>query len=95
MYLHTCALCTAAQGAELRATLSCDNGLAVTCLAVHGKGFLAGQDGGVVTVFERDDKEGYRRVRAFAIQGQSGKIRWGAGAGTMHCRCVLMLARAG
>ncbi len=51
----------------------------MTCLAVHGKGFLAGQDGGVVTVFERDDKEGYRRVRAFAIQGQSGKIRWGAG----------------
>jgi hypothetical protein len=32
------------------------------------------QDGGVVTIFERDDKEFYRRARAFTIEGNPCRV---------------------
>ncbi|MEW5319195.1 MAG: hypothetical protein WDW38_010360 [Sanguina aurantia] len=58
------------ESTELRAAFSCENGLGVESLACYSKGFVAGQGGGVVTIFERDDKEAYRRARAFTIEEQ-------------------------
>jgi hypothetical protein len=39
------------------------------------QGFVVGQDGGVVTIFEKDDKEMYRRARAFTIENNPVKIK--------------------
>lgn len=39
------------------------------------QGFVVGQDGGVVTIFEKDDKEMFRRARAFTIETDPVKIK--------------------
>lgn len=38
------------------------------------QGFVVGQDNGVVTIFERDDKEFYRRARAFTVEGNPARV---------------------
>ncbi|KAL6752180.1 WD repeat domain 65-like protein [Haematococcus lacustris] len=63
-------------GTDARAVFNCDNGLAVHSLAAYSKGFVAGQEGGVVTIFEKDDKELYRRARAFSIESNPVKVRY-------------------
>ncbi|GLC59167.1 hypothetical protein PLESTB_001455600 [Pleodorina starrii] len=62
------------EGTDLKAAFSCDNGLPACSIATYSKGFVVGQDGGVVTIFERDDKEFYRRARAFTIEGNPCKV---------------------
>ncbi|GFH16945.1 uncharacterized protein HaLaN_13468, partial [Haematococcus lacustris] len=63
-------------GTDARAVFNCDNGLAVHSLAAYSKGFVAGQEGGVVTIFEKDDKELYRRARAFSIESNPVKVKY-------------------
>ena len=63
-----------AQGTDMKAAFSCDNGLPAVSIAAYSKGFVVGQDGGVVTIFERDEKEFYRRARAFTIEGNACKV---------------------
>lgn len=66
-------------GTEFKNVFSCENagaGLVVQCIACYSKGFVAGQDGGVVTIFEKDDKEMYRGARAFTIENNPVKIKW-------------------
>lgn len=58
----------------MKAAFSCDNGLPAVSIAAYSKGFVVGQDGGVVTIFERDEKEFYRRARAFTIEGNACKV---------------------
>lgn len=68
-------------GTDVKAALSCENGLSVVSLCCYSKGFVAGQDGGVVTIFEKDEKEFYRRARAFTIENNNVKVKC---AGTAH-----------
>lgn len=63
------------QGPDLRSSFSCDNGLSVESITTYSKGFVAGQDNGVVSIFEKDDKELYRKARAFTIESNICKIR--------------------
>eukprot|EP00983_Pelagomonas_calceolata_P113432 1159984-Pelagomonas_calceolata.AAC.4 len=65
-------------GTEFKNVFSCENtggGLVVQCIVCYSKGFVVGQDGGVVTIFEKDDKEMYRRARAFTIENNPVKIK--------------------
>eukprot|EP00198_Chlamydomonas_reinhardtii_P011942 XP_001701279.1 flagellar associated protein [Chlamydomonas reinhardtii] len=62
------------EGTDMKAAFSCDNGLPAVSIAAYSKGFVVGQDGGVVTIFERDEKEFYRRARAFTIEGNACKV---------------------
>lgn len=63
------------EGLEVRATFSCENGISVESIASSVKGFVVGQDNGVVTIFERDEKELYRKARSFTIENQPSKVR--------------------
>lgn len=63
------------EGTEARHSFACDNGKSVESIVTYSKGFIVGQDGGLVTVFERDDKEVYRRARTFTIHEQPFKVR--------------------
>ncbi|KIZ00159.1 WD repeat-containing protein 65 [Monoraphidium neglectum] len=66
------------EGTELRATLSCDTGgKSVESLVAYGKGFAAGQEAGLVTLFEKDEreKEGFRRARTFAVHDHPLRVR--------------------
>lgn len=68
-------MCAASyQGTDMRAAFSCDNGQPAVSLAAYSKGFVVGQDGGLVTIFERDEKEYYRRARTFTIEGNNCKV---------------------
>jgi hypothetical protein len=55
------------QGTEPRATFSVDEGHSVESLAAYSKGFVAGLDGGLVALFDRDEREYYRRTRTFTV----------------------------
>jgi Asp/Glu/hydantoin racemase len=52
-----------------------DNGLAAASIVCYSKGFVVGQDNGVVTIFERDEKEFYRKARSFAIENNPSRVR--------------------
>lgn len=56
------------EGTELRYSFSSDASQPITALVATAKGFLAGTGSGAVLVFEKDDKEGYRRVKAVAVE---------------------------
>lgn len=64
------------EGTDARAVFSTENGLPVASIACYSKGFVAGQDNGVVTIFERDDKEVYRRARAFTIENNACRVKY-------------------
>jgi hypothetical protein len=55
------------QGTEPRATFSVDEGHSVESLAAYSKGFVAGLDGGLVALFDKDEREYYRRTRTFTV----------------------------
>lgn len=63
------------QGTEPRATLTVDEGHSVEALAGYGKGFVAGLDGGLVALFDRDEKEYFRRTRTFTIHDHALPVR--------------------
>jgi hypothetical protein len=44
-----------------------DEGHSVESLAAYSKGFVAGLDGGLVALFDRDEREYYRRTRTFTV----------------------------
>ena len=52
-----------------------------TTPAAQPQGFAAGQEGGLVTLFERDDreKEGFRRARAFTVHDHPLRVRCDTG----------------
>jgi hypothetical protein len=51
-----------------------DPGLSIESLAVHSKGFVVGHSNGSVTLFERDDREYYRRARTFGVHDHHDRI---------------------
>lgn len=55
------------QGTEPKAILSVDEGHSVEALVAYSKGFVAGLDGGLVALFDRDDRDYYRRTRTFTV----------------------------
>eukprot|EP00878_Enallax_costatus_P025349 GHUV01027119.1.p1 GENE.GHUV01027119.1~~GHUV01027119.1.p1 ORF type:complete len:499 (+),score=150.84 GHUV01027119.1:978-2474(+) len=63
------------EGTEPRATLTVDEGHSVEALAGYSKGFVAGLDGGLVALFDRDEKEYFRRTRTFAIHDHALPVR--------------------
>ena len=63
------------QGTDARAAFSCDNGLAVESLICYSKGFVVGQEQGVVTIFEKDEKDYYRRARSFTIENNAVRVK--------------------
>ncbi len=66
---------TCVQGGDHRATFSCDGG-AVESILPSSKGFITGHANGTINVFEKDDREGYRRVRSLSVQGEeTGTVR--------------------
>jgi len=84
------------QGTELKGTLSCDAAGAqgVESLVAYSRGFAAGQVGGVVTLFERAEREreGFRRARSFSVHEFPLRVRCGGGVWVLCVRaCVLWL----
>lgn len=65
------------QGTEPRATFSVDEGHSVESLAAYSKGFVAGLDGGLVALFDRDEREYYRRTRTFTVMEHLLPVRCG------------------
>mmetsp|Transcript_36831 Transcript_36831/g.108610 ORF Transcript_36831/g.108610 Transcript_36831/m.108610 type:complete len:1386 (-) Transcript_36831:299-4456(-) len=64
------------EGTDARSVFSAENGLAVVSLVCYSKGFVVGQEDGVVTIFEKDEKEVYRRTRAFTIENNPCKVKY-------------------
>lgn len=63
------------QGTDARSVFSTDNGLAVASIVCYSKGFVVGQDNGVITIFEKDEKEMYRKGRSFTIQNNQCRVK--------------------
>jgi hypothetical protein len=63
------------QGTEPRAFFSVDEGHSVEALAAYSKGFVAGLDGGLVALFDRDEREYYRRTRTFTVMEHPLPVR--------------------
>ena len=63
------------EGTDARSVFSTENGLPISSIVCYSKGFVAGQDNGVVTIFERDDKEVYRRARSFVIENNQCRVK--------------------
>ncbi|GMH45741.1 hypothetical protein BSKO_13704 [Bryopsis sp. KO-2023] len=62
------------EGGEIKTTLSIDNSLSIESIVTHSKGFVVGHEGGVVNLFEKDEKDMFRRGKSFAIENQPYKI---------------------
>lgn len=52
-----------------------DEGHSVESLAAYSKGFVAGLNGGLVALFDRDDREYYRHTRTFAVVDHPQPVR--------------------
>ena len=63
------------EGTDARSAFNADNGLAVTSIVCYSKGFVVGQDNGVVTLFEKDEKELFRKGRSFTIENNPCRVR--------------------
>jgi hypothetical protein len=63
-------------GGELRGVLPCDNGQGVESIATTSKGFVAGHEGGLLSIWEKIDGEErpYRRTKVFHVEGHSVKV---------------------
>lgn len=55
------------QGTEPKAFFSVGDGHSVEALAAYSKGFVAGLDGGLLAIYDKDDREYYRRTRTFTV----------------------------
>lgn len=44
-------------------------------LAAYSKGFVAGLDGGLVALFDKDEREYYRRTRTFTVMEHPLPVR--------------------
>ena len=65
------------ESGELKASISTApaDGMSINSIVAYSKGFVCGSDGGVVHVFEKaEEKEYYRRVKSFRIEGHAVKI---------------------
>lgn len=74
-----CCAVSVLQGTEPRAFFSVDEGHSVEALAAYSKGFVAGLDGGLVALFDKDDREYYRRTRTFTVMEHPLAVRSAAG----------------
>ena len=63
------------EGPDVRNSFSCDNGLSVESVVCYSKGFVVGQDNGVVTIFEKDEKDVYRKARSFTVENNQCKVK--------------------
>jgi hypothetical protein len=63
------------QGTEPKAFFSVDEGHSVEALAAYSKGFVAGLDGGLVVLYDKDEREYYRRTRMFTVMEHPLPIR--------------------
>eukprot|EP00798_Chlamydomonas_sp_ICE-L_P031287 gene31290-6433_t len=64
------------EGTDARTSFSCGNGLSVESILTHSKGFVVGQDNGVVSIFEKDEKEIFRHARSFTIENNLAKVKY-------------------
>ena len=67
--------CIFFQGTDARSAFNTENGLTVTSIVCYSKGFVVGQDNGVVTLFEKDEKEVFRKGRSFTIENNPCRVR--------------------
>jgi hypothetical protein len=70
-----CCWCAGHQGTEPKAFFSVDEGHSVESLAAYSKGFVAGLDGGLVALFDKDEREYYRRTRTFTVMEHPLPVR--------------------
>ena len=76
LYPHQRSACPPpTQGTDARAAFSCDNGLGIDSITCYSKGFVVGQEQGVVTIFEKDEKDYFRRARSFTIENNSVRVK--------------------
>lgn len=66
---------TLLQGTEPKAFFSVDEGHSVEALAAYSKGFVAGLDGGLLALFDKDEREYYRRTRTFTVMEHPLPVR--------------------
>lgn len=64
-------------GGELRGVLPPESGQSVESIAATAKGFVAGHDGGLVSIWEKIEGEErpYRRTKTFHVEGHSVKVK--------------------
>lgn len=69
-------------------------------LAAYSKGFVAGLDGGLLALFDKDEREYYRRTRTFTVMEHPLPVRsarvwwwWLEQLHSLHS-CAVRLARA-
>lgn len=74
--------CAGQQGTEPKAFFSVDEGHSVESLAAYSKGFVAGLDGGLVALFDKDEREYYRRTRTFTVMEHPLPVRLVAAVST-------------
>ena len=63
------------EGTDAKSAFTCDNGLATVSIVCYSKGFVVGQENGMVTIFEKDEKEFFRRARSFTIENNQCKVK--------------------
>lgn len=61
------------EGIELKAVMHTEGNAPVDYMLPWSKGFLVGQGNGAVAVFERDEREAYRRTKVFKLR-EPGKV---------------------
>lgn len=84
MLVFCCCVVSVLQGTEPRAFFSVDEGHSVEALAAYSKGFVAGLDGGLVALFDKDEREYYRRTRTFTVMEHPLPVRLAAGLVGWH-----------
>lgn len=53
-----------------------DEGHSVEALAAYSKGFVAGLDGGLLALFDKDERDYYRHTRTFTVMDYPLPVRW-------------------
>jgi cilia- and flagella-associated protein 57 len=53
---------------DLKAVMHSEGNAPVDCILPWGKGFMVGQGNGAIAVFERDERECYRRTKVFKLR---------------------------
>ncbi len=76
MCVCVCVCVSLQSGTDLKGAFSAENVLRVQSIVCYSKGFVIGQDQGRITIFEKDEKEYYRRARSFTIENNLVPIRY-------------------
>lgn len=81
------------EGIDLKAVMHTEGNAPVDCILPWSKGFMVGQNNGAVAIFERDERESYRRTKVFRFPEPSKVVSMSLSSHEAHVAVAVKSGR--